>query len=45
MFSFSTSLKDAKRVAASMKEAALSNGVQSETFISKINSRGPVITK
>lgn len=45
MFSFSTSLKDAMRVAAAMKEAALSNGLQSEIFISKINSRGPVIIK
>jgi len=45
MFSFSTSLEDARRIASAMKEAALSKGLRSETFISKINSRGPVIIK
>ncbi len=45
MFGFSTSLNYAKRIESAMKEAALSKGLRSETFISKINSRGLVIIK
>lgn len=45
MFSFSTSEKDAKRIASAMKEAALSKGLKSITYISKINNRGPVVIK
>ncbi|NMB82404.1 MAG: homoserine kinase [Ignavibacteria bacterium] len=45
MFSFSTSEEDAKRIAAAMKEAAQSKGLNSVTYISKINSRGPIVLK
>ncbi|MDQ7816418.1 MAG: homoserine kinase [Melioribacteraceae bacterium] len=45
MFSFSTSERDAKRIASAMKEAALSKGLKSVSYISKINRRGPVVIK
>jgi homoserine kinase len=45
MFSFSTSLEDAERIASAIKDAALSEGLRSETYISKINNRGPVVIK
>lgn len=45
MFSFSTSEKDAKRIAFAMKEAALLLGINSVTYISKINPRGVVVIK
>mgnify|MGYP000719454896 CR=1 FL=1 len=45
MFSFSTSEVDAKRIANVMKEAAQSLGLNSVTYISKINQRGPIVLK
>lgn len=45
MFSFSTSEVDAKRIADAMKEAAQSFGLNSVTYISKINQRGPIVLK
>jgi homoserine kinase len=45
MFSFSTSERDAKRIASAMKEASLSKGLKSVSYISKINRRGPVVIK
>lgn len=45
MFSFSTSEVDAKRIADAMKEAAQSFRLNSVTYISKINQRGPIVVK
>lgn len=45
MFSFSTSERDAQRIAAAMQKAAQSKRLNSVTYISKINSRGPVVIK
>lgn len=45
LFSFSESLKDAERIASAMKIAVLSEGLESITYISKINKRGPSVIK
>jgi len=43
MFAFSTMQKDAEKIGAAMKIAALNNGFKSNLYISKINKKGPVV--
>ncbi len=45
MFAFSTSPKDADKIAKAMKNAALSKGFKSKVYVSQINFKGPVVLK
>lgn len=45
MFAFSTSPKDADKIAVAMKKAALSKGFKSKIYVSQINNKGPVVLK
>lgn len=43
MFAFSTSAKDAERIADAMLKAVIQSGLNGKKYISKINSKGPII--
>jgi len=45
MFAFSTSQKDAEKIALEMKKAAKKKGFGSKTYVSKINEKGPRVLK
>lgn len=45
MFAFSTSQKDADKIAVAMKKAALSKGYKSKIYVPQINNKGPVVLK
>ncbi|MCX7797174.1 MAG: homoserine kinase [Melioribacter sp.] len=43
MFAFSTSAKDAERIADSMLKAVIQSGLNGRKYVSKINEKGPII--
>ncbi len=43
MFAFSTSSKDAERIANAMFNAVIQSGLKGKKYISKINGKGPII--
>lgn len=43
MFAFSTSAKDAERIADAMLKAVIQSGLNGKKYVSKINGKGPII--
>jgi len=43
MFAFSTSSKDAERIAEAMYKAVIQSGLKGKKYVSKINGKGPIV--
>ncbi|MEJ5351584.1 MAG: homoserine kinase [Melioribacteraceae bacterium] len=43
MFAFSTSAKDAERIADAMLKAVIQSGLNGKKYVSKINGKGPIV--